>query len=78
MPGRLGNRAEQRRERRQPVDPGQGDAAGRGQSSKRAGYAHERDLRQDECLATIITIRDDATDQAEQKERHEPHQPEQS
>ena len=39
---------------------------------------HERELRQDECLATIVAIRDDATDQAEQEERHESHQPEQS
>ena len=78
MPGRSRNCAEQRRERGQTVDPCQGDAAGRGQSGKRAGHAHERQLRQDQRLAAIVAIRDDAADQTEQKERHEPHQPEQS
>ena len=72
------DRAEQRRKCSQTVDPRQGDAAGRGQPGKRAGYAHERNLRQDQRPAAIITIRDDATDQAEQEERYEPHQPEQS
>ena len=41
-------------------------------------YGHERELRQDQCLATIVAIRDHAAGQTEQKERHEPHQPEQS
>ena len=78
MPGRGGNHAEERRKRGQTVDPCQGNVAGRGQRRKRAGHNHERQLRQDECPATIVAVRDDPADQAKQEERHEPHQPEQS